>query len=272
MTSRDRLTSTSEGMIGKWWDARWSWAPDLRRDEQDKLTAMVAMIPSNLDSILDVGCGTGWMMEALRRKCRRLIGVDVSLQGLSQVRHADAVVAGSGLDLPFTDNACELAVCAEVLEHYPSRLLQRAVEELVRISARYILVTVPYREERRLNMVRCGDCLTEFHSSLHQRAFDEHDVYALFHQYRLEVVEVRKTGRQPFRSVLLARLNEALTGYHSFWRPGLRCPVCGNENFPRKRALRHPLSLVLEGLNWVMGRILPGRAHNICILLAHSGR
>jgi hypothetical protein len=141
-----------------------------------------------------------------------------------------------------------------------------AVAELSRVSRHYVLVTVPFEEKRLLNMVQCGHCMTEFHSSLHMRSFREPDLIKLFEPHGFVVAALRRTGHEPYRSLRLSRLNASLTGYHSFWHPELRCPICGNSEIRNRRARENPISLILEGINWMLGRFLPAKPHNLCIL------
>ena len=252
------------------WDARWAVGDRLRADETEKLSAILDILPVGVGSILDVGCGAGWMLAALRSRCEWAVGLDISLEGLKHVDSAKAMA--SGTNLPFPNGSFDLILCAEVLEHYRDAALETAVSELARVSRERVLVTVPFEEKRLLNMVCCERCLTEFHSSLHMRSFREGDVAALFRPHGFTMTAVRKTGRESYRSERVARLNAALTGYHSFWRPRLRCPVCGNGSVHHTRAREHTASLALEGINWVLRQLVPAKPHNLCVLLEKGPR
>jgi SAM-dependent methyltransferase len=254
------------------WDARWQADHVLRPDEKEKLVTILEMMPEKVEKLLDVGCGTGWIMEALKPRGGWAVGLDFSVQGLKRVKIADGSVAGSGTSLPFQDHSFDLALCAEVLEHYPNGALETAVAELCRVSRHYVLVTVPFEEKRLLNMVQCNHCMTEFHSSLHMRTFHEEDLISLFQPHGFVVAAIRTTGHEPYRSVKLSRLDASLTGYHSFWRPELQCPVCGNIRIQKRRARENPISLILEGINWILGCLLPGKPHNLCILFEKGYR
>jgi len=263
---------TDHNDISSFWDKRWALGQTVRLDEADKARAMLAVLPDRIESLLDVGCGTGWMLRQLRARCAHLVGVDPSRVALRQVDSADARLVASGASLPFSDASFEVVISTEVLEHYKEEALLSAAHELARVSARYVFVTVPFEEQRLANMVRCDRCLTEFHSSLHMRAFSEATLRELFQPTGLVVKRSFTTGAAPRRSELLARLNSALTGYHSYWSPGLICPVCNHTDIKRQRARDNPLSLVFEGLNALIGKLTSPRPHNLCILFERPQR
>ena len=254
------------------WDARWAGGHQVHPNERAKLEGILEMIPERLGTVLDVGCGTGWMLKALEPRCARAVGLDSSLEGLRNVCRAGDAIAGSGARLPFRSDAFDLVLCAEVLEHYPDQVLDEAAAELARVTRRYVLVTVPFEENLHLNTVRCEYCSTEFHSSLHMRSFSVRKLAELFKPWGLRPAAVRKTGTRRYRSRTMVRINAALTGYRAFWRRGLRCPRCGNTEFRCRRACENPVSLVLEGANRVLGRLLPCRPHNLCVLLEKDSR
>ena len=98
-------------------------------------------------SVLEVGCGEGFLLDYIARRDAglRLTGVDVSLDAVRFARGHVAVetdlLAGSAYELPFRAAAFDLVVCSEVLEHLDD--VERAVSELKRVSARYVLISVP---------------------------------------------------------------------------------------------------------------------------------
>lgn len=95
-------------------------------------------------SILEVGCGYGKLLEALRRRTDiPLTGVDFSPSQLNFARTflADeagiSLVLGGGERLPFPDGAFDLVVTSAVILHNPPVLAERIREEVVRVANRY---------------------------------------------------------------------------------------------------------------------------------------
>jgi len=73
--------------------------------------------------ILDVGCGTGAMLDWLQRfPGAEIVGLDVSSDalGFCRTRGHRALVEGSALDLPFPDGSFDLIICTDVLQHLPN--------------------------------------------------------------------------------------------------------------------------------------------------------
>lgn len=98
------------------------------------------------DSILDVGCGEGFMLEKMR-----IAGIADALEGID-VRN-DAIEIGRALHpeltlrqgsiyaLPYADAAFDVVVCSEVLEHLERP--EEALAELMRVARRYCVISVP---------------------------------------------------------------------------------------------------------------------------------
>jgi SAM-dependent methyltransferase len=79
-------------------------------------------------SVLDVGCGQGLVLEALRAPGRRLSGVEISDDAAASL--VERGIEGSAVDLdtdrlPFGDGEFDVALCYDVIEHLfsPGRLV-----------------------------------------------------------------------------------------------------------------------------------------------------
>jgi SAM-dependent methyltransferase len=99
----------------------------------------------SMDSVLEVGCGTGAVLAALRERAvgRSRQGVDLA----DPAKHADLHAADipmwsyDGHTQPFADRSVDLVLASHVVEHVsePRRLLA----EMSRVAARAIFVEVP---------------------------------------------------------------------------------------------------------------------------------
>lgn len=101
----------------------------------------------NPTTILDAGCGEGFMLERFRRLGigTTLLGVDVSQDAIAigQKLHPHLTIGyGDIYRLAYQDDSFDLVICSEVLEHlqYPDK----AMAELVRVSKKYCLLSVPH--------------------------------------------------------------------------------------------------------------------------------
>jgi ubiquinone/menaquinone biosynthesis C-methylase UbiE len=99
-------------------------------------------------SLLDAGCGDGYLLHALRPQGTTLFGADLSGTGLRRARQrlgVDVHFAQCFLEnLPFADRAMDVVVCAHTLEHVKN--LDQAIAELKRITRHTLIILVPSQE------------------------------------------------------------------------------------------------------------------------------
>lgn len=206
------------------------WARDFDSDPQERirLDAAVALMPADVGSVLDVGCGNGAFVHRLAGRYERICAVDRSETALRFVR-TEKRTAGADA-LPFADGEFDLVSCMEVLEHLQQGTYERALAELVRVSRRWIMISVPCREDRRVDLVRCPRCLCEFNRSYHLRDFDDARVTGLFttpgHDARLVALQtigqtVTHPGLPAVKRVLAPLRARALPA-------GVVCPQCAH--------------------------------------------
>jgi SAM-dependent methyltransferase len=125
-----------------------AYVPSLTAFVSEAAEQMAAAIAATLAPrrVLDVGCGLGQLVYALRRQGVDAVGCDYSE---SFLQHAPEEVRphlhqADVSDLSrFGDGEFDLVVCMEVLEHLPVDLVHRCVRDLARISAGPIVVTTP---------------------------------------------------------------------------------------------------------------------------------
>lgn len=124
------------------------------------------------DRILDAGCGIGrHLWEFYRNRKVHVVGIDMDWEDLRKAKFTlnsmDHSAGGSWLTcqadvtkLPFEDEAFDIVICSEVLEHIPDN--KAAVSELVRVlkSGKNLVVSVP----RYLPEKICWALSAEYHS------------------------------------------------------------------------------------------------------------
>ena len=83
--------------------------------------------------VLEVGCGTGLILERLAEVAQRAQGIDLSPGMLERARARGLdVVEGSATSIPFEDDAFDLTVSFKVLPHVPD--VGRALSEMARVT------------------------------------------------------------------------------------------------------------------------------------------
>ncbi len=97
------------------------------------------------ESVLDIGCGSGFMLDKLREKDKELktVGLDISPVALEKAKEKglDCRMYDITEPLPFEDNSFEAVILADVLEHMfqPEPVLKEAA----RVAEKYVYISVP---------------------------------------------------------------------------------------------------------------------------------
>ncbi|MEW6359080.1 MAG: class I SAM-dependent methyltransferase [Planctomycetota bacterium] len=104
------------------------------------------LLARNPESILDMGCGEGFLTRSFRRALplARIVGVDSDRAAIEIARQRNPDVEfhrEDVLGLSFPDHAFDMVICSEVLEHVPDP--HAALSELCRVSARHVMLSVP---------------------------------------------------------------------------------------------------------------------------------
>ncbi|MCP4604150.1 MAG: methyltransferase domain-containing protein [Proteobacteria bacterium] len=82
--------------------------------------------------VLEVGAGTGLLMQGLAQTARRLVGLDISAGMLGAAsKRGFEVAQGSAVDLPFESEQFDLAYSFKVLAHVPD--IEKALGEMARV-------------------------------------------------------------------------------------------------------------------------------------------
>ncbi len=107
-----------------------------RYDLVRRIELVLARVPKRDDvRVLEVGCGLGYLSDALRReRGLRPISLDIAVSLLGIGRGAgrlDRAVGGSALALPFPSHRFDLVVSTECIEHTPDP--RGAVREMARM-------------------------------------------------------------------------------------------------------------------------------------------
>ena len=119
------------------------------QDQTDNSSRCIQGIIDNVtgNSLCDVGCGTGHLLERIRQGCNlhTLAGVDFSEHdewaALDHIRFYQHDI----MDLPFSDDQFDTVVSTHTLEHVLD--ITSAIKELRRICAKKLIIVVPRERE-----------------------------------------------------------------------------------------------------------------------------
>ena len=97
------------------------------------------------DTIVEVGCGTGALLEALRRRGCQVLGLEYSEAALQYCRWRGLAVRKFDLerDTLADDRTFDVAISMEVAEHLPEKISGRYVALLTRLSGVIVFTAAP---------------------------------------------------------------------------------------------------------------------------------
>ncbi len=151
--------------------------------------------------ILDAGAGAGDLVRHLGRRHpeAKIVGIDIAPK-------SEDVRAGDISDLPFSDGYFDTIFCVEVIEHLSAEATGRTLGEFRRLLAPggHVIITTPFAEDLKQNIVKCPCCGTVFHRWGHQQSFDIEDFQrlALRHHWKVKhIIPVKMTRLARFSGV-----------------------------------------------------------------------
>jgi SAM-dependent methyltransferase len=100
-------------------------------------------------SVLDVGCGPGFLMHFLAELGLEVRGIDFSPSSLELApdRVRDRITIGDVTEPLVPERSADLVICREVLEHLTVVQVHKTVAQLCRASGRFAYVTTRFHPE-----------------------------------------------------------------------------------------------------------------------------
>jgi len=197
------------------------WGQEAEPYQQRVREDLLDLIPPDVRSVLDVGCGDGFVISGLDEKIEA-VGVDLSAEALKHVRRPTK--QASITELPFADGSFDLVMANDVLEHLGDADFAKATAELRRVSRRYVLVTVPFMENLVAGMTRCGACGVTYHVNHHVRNFGVQEMAGLLGGAAPAAVVF--SGAAVDAAEVISREMRVKMGVAAQWDLA-KCPHCG---------------------------------------------
>lgn len=202
------------------------------------------------EPVLDLGCGSGHLLELCVNRGLRSYGADTNPKAVevsTKRLSSSPLLLGTrliedGASLPFDDKTISTVFLLETIEHLLPPLIEGFFAEIVRIlrPRGLLVITTPYREDLRRNTVVCKQCNTSFHRVQHLQSFDVTSVNTIVRQAGLTPLSCRG-------ALLLPDWTVWLRAQTAPCRTRVVCPQCSSEcPIPNRSTLRRWRSLVHE--------------------------
>jgi 2-polyprenyl-6-hydroxyphenyl methylase / 3-demethylubiquinone-9 3-methyltransferase len=137
MTRRNDLT-IYDRFAPQWWDGTQRWLRTLQNLVPARFREFDQVTPWLGKAVLDLGCGGGFMAEALARRGAVVTAIDPAGAAIDiATRHAAEqglairYLVGQGETLPLADGSMDCVVCVDVLEHVAD--LGKVLDEVKRV-------------------------------------------------------------------------------------------------------------------------------------------
>jgi len=200
------------------------------------LRRLINLIPNKGEKVLDIGARDGHFSVLLTEFYKSVTALDLEKPFIS---HKNInCIQGDITSLDFKDNSFDLVFCAEVLEHIPSHLLQKACSELSRVSKAELLIGVPYKQDVRVGRTTCYSCGKKNPPWGHVNSFDKQklkDLFPLFNINEVSFIGGETEASTNFMSTFLMDLAGNPYGTYSQEEA---CIHCGEKlKLPPERSL-----------------------------------
>jgi polysaccharide pyruvyl transferase WcaK-like protein/SAM-dependent methyltransferase len=129
-----RREETTSHDIRRYYDAKYREKRENAMRSQSAYTIFLEQLQVSTGSLLDVGCGTGFLVKEARKKGLRAFGTDISFQATQvskRVVGQQAVVHAPGECLPFRDETFDYLTCIGSLEHFLD--MEKGLKEFRRV-------------------------------------------------------------------------------------------------------------------------------------------
>jgi SAM-dependent methyltransferase len=161
------------------------------------------------ERVLDLGCGAGRFVAALREAGADPVGVELADGALERARRnvpgADLRALGPDGAIPLEDGSVDLVWCSEVLEHVPDTAGLLSEARRVLATGGRLLVTTPSHDLPRRALIALARFDAHFDPlGQHVRFYSRRSLARVLDAFAFEHVQVRAR-----RGMLVARARKA---------------------------------------------------------------
>jgi ubiquinone/menaquinone biosynthesis C-methylase UbiE len=168
-------------------------------DERRVREFVISKIPKNANSILDVGCGNGWVAKEFLPKGKQVFSLDISVTNPDKAKklypnEKHFGVAADSFHLPFSNDSFDCVIASEIIEHVFDP--EEFIKELFRVVKKGgdLTITTPYKE--KIIYYLCIHCNQKTPANAHIHSFDEKKLESLYSGKDLETFKYETFGNK----------------------------------------------------------------------------
>ena len=197
---------------------------------RNKIEKIFELIPSDVKTIIDIGCGDGTITNELAKKYK-VTGVDRSDNALKFVTTTKILSSSEKIDV--LDKSFDMVFSSELLEHLEDKVFYATIKEMKRIRKKYIFLTVPNNETPGKDFIKCPNCDWIFNRAYHLRSLNLKKIKEYFSDYTVIKSIEFGSGKRGYYKLLLNikhKFVPSSSWIPKYWtRNSLRksmCPKC----------------------------------------------
>jgi len=157
------------------------------------LSEMTAGLEGN---IVDMGCGEGYVLKFLGHQLQgNLFGLDLYPEVLQTAKkNNDAGFAAASIyQTPLKNKSVDTVLCLEILEHLEEP--KRALQEMIRVSKKYIILSVPWEPFWRIGNMARLKYLSDFGNTPgHLQHWTGRSFKKFLTQFSPKNIEIKRSG------------------------------------------------------------------------------
>lgn len=144
---------------------------------------IISQVTNNIKTILDVGCGAGWVAAEFLQKNINVISLDISKVNPHKVKQLYPLqnhfpIVSDSFKLPFASNSINCVIASEIIEHVVDP--KNFVTELFRVVSKggRLVLSTPYKEIIKYYL--CIHCNKKTPVNAHLHTFNENILKELY--------------------------------------------------------------------------------------------
>ncbi len=164
--------------------------------------------------ILDVGCGSGYLIKELFKKGYECYGMDYATKNINQLQKEFdkenlfiIVKEGNATNILFPSESFDCIIFSELLEHLSTDDYNLAMKEAYRCleNKGILIITTPNSEDLSKGIIFCPYCHKTFHRVLHKQSFNKEKLKQILKSHNFNIKKIREIYEvsQKFPKILI---------------------------------------------------------------------